>query len=391
MKLTVDAHNFVEAISWVTKSYDTKDDKAYVALVVNSEGEGLLSHSNPTSYMKGRLPVISVDFDGDDADSAELALEGKFLQRLSSALGAAKGTIQLTKKLNDPKAPLDVKSPSGRFTIPMVTAKISEAPTVSKLGEVDDNEYFDSLQRLAKLCDPVNAGYLPVLGTVDLNLSADNSSLTMMATDRYALGEIVVDFTPEDGAEGLLEEIENLLLPQESAMLVSPSKGLSTSITLIHEAKGKKFGYSFADGRVALFSLSNTNPIVYHSMKAAAAANTSNSLTVSTSELKKAIGIVSSLAWEEDSIWLDITENGLTVSDSNKTNTLAVDSENRIVSEDYRVKFVRPVINEAFSPVSTAEMNLKWSDHKSAFVFESLLDDGSVVDNVFVLASPNTD
>jgi hypothetical protein len=214
----------------------------------------------------------------------------------------------------------------------------------------------------------------------------------MMATDRYALGEIIVDFTPDAAAGDILEDLSNPLLPHENAQLVSPSKGLSTSITLVYEEEGKKFGYSFADGRVALFSLSNTSPLAYSDLKKAASSKTKSSMTVSTNDLKKAIGIVSSHAWEEDSVWLDISKDGgLVVSDSNQTNTLAVDSENAVTESALRVKFIRPVINEAFSPVSTGKMNLKWADASNAFILEPVLDDGSAVENVFILASPSTD
>lgn len=390
MKLTVDAKNFVEAISWVTKNYDSKDDKAYVALVVSEDGESYLSHANQTSYIKSRLPLVSVDFTGDNENEAALALEGKFLQRLASALGAATGTVELSKVLSKTNTSLDVKSSHGKFTIPVVDSKIASAPEMTNLGEVDDNEYFDSIQRLAKLCDAVNAGYLPVLGTVDLKLDAEDGKLSMMATDRYALGEIVIDFTPDVAAGEILDDLSNLLLPHENAQLVSPTKGLSTSITLVYEEEGKKFGYLFADGRVALFSLSNTSPLAYSDLKKAASSKTKSSMTVSTNDLKKAIGIVSSLAWEEDSVWLDISEDGeLVVSDSNQTNTLAVDSENVVTDSALRVKFIRPVINEAFSPVSTGKMNLKWADAGNAFILEPVLDDGTAVENVFVLASPS--
>lgn len=390
MKLTVDAKNFVESISWVTKNYDSKDDKAYVALVVSEDGESYLSHANQTSYIKHRLPLMSVDFAGDSDNEAALALEGKFLQRLASALGTATGSVELSKSLNKSNTSLDVKSSHGKFTIPVVDSTIAAAPEMTNLGEVDDNEYFDSIQRLAKLCDAVNAGYLPVLGTVDLKLDAEEGKLSMMATDRYALGEIVIDFTPDAAAGEILDDLSNLLLPHENAQLVSPTKGLSTSITLVYEEEGKKFGYLFADGRVALFSLSNTSPLAYSDLKKAASSKTKSSMTVSTNDLKKAIGIVSSLAWEEDSVWLDISEDGeLVVSDSNQTNTLAVDSENAVTDSALRVKFIRPVINEAFSPVSTGKMNLKWADASNAFILEPVLDDGSAVENVFVLASPS--
>lgn len=404
MKLTVDSKSFVEAANWVTKNYDAKDSNAYVALSVDNDGSAYLFHSNPTSYLKSAFTVLDTEFTKSEANKGtlKLALEGRFLQRLGSALSGVTSPLEMTRDFSSDKATLDVKTPNGKFTIPLVDTKVASEPEIITLGEVDDREYFDALQRLSKLCDPANAGFLPVLGSVDISLNSDDKKITIMATDRYALGEITIPFDPTPEAAEFIEERmvnsgkeddqerkAHILLPVEDAQLISPSKGLTSSTILAHETKGGKYGYVFGDNRVALFSLKDADPLPYQKLKDKAAANIPNSFCVETTELKKAIQNISNLSWEENDIYLDITEDGLVVGDASRSNKMNVEIEDVEIEQEYSIKFVRSIINEAFSPISTTKMNIKWANEKSPFVLEPVLDDGSVMDNVFVFVVPS--
>jgi hypothetical protein len=389
MKLTVDAKSFVEAAGWSTKSFDTKDDKAFVALHLTEGGAGFLSHTNNTSYMKSPLTVLSTEFEEGEDPAVKLALDGRYVQRLAGALGGENGPVVFSRKAGDTRAALHVASASGKFTIPLADADVPSEPKLYTLGEVTDVEYFDALQRLAKLCDPVNAGFLPAIGAVDLYLDRDEKTLTLMATDRYALGEVVIDFAPAESGAAFFDEAKHVLLPYETAILIAPSKGSSSQVEFVHEKRGQKFGYSFTDGRIALFSLSNTTPIAYKALMENAAKDLENSITLQVADLKKALGIVSSLAWDEPGIYFEIASDGLAITDSSKSNRFAVATSEVDVQSDQRVKFVRAVINEAFNPVSTATVRLRWNDEARPFILEPLLDDGTVQDNVFVLAIPS--
>lgn len=396
MKLTINTKSFTDAVSWVTKSYDSKNDKAYITLSINEDAQGSLSHMNPTSYMKSDFSVISVDFDDDEDTDVQLAVDGKYLDRLAKSLNGTK-EITITNKINSKKTSLDVKSSLGKFTIPLVDTKISSAPEIVEIGEVDDNEFFDSLLRIAKLCDPANSGASLFLGSVDLGFDKDNDKVKMFATDRFAMGEITLDFSPVDDDNETMQALtdKHILLPYNSAILVPPTKGINTSITLIGEESSQgnsalKFGYSFPDGRIALFSLVNFQTFSQvEQMKKKALDTVEHSIIVETSALTNAIKVVSNLAWDEENIYLNISKkNGLIVSDVNNTNSLKVEHSHIDYDskDDYRAKFLRLTINEAFSPVSTSKVALKWGPKSNAFIFEPITDDDEALDNIFVMA-----
>lgn len=391
MKLTLDTKSFVEAVTWATKTFDQKDNAAYVAFVVNKDGSAHLFHANPSSFMKSPFQVLDSEFDKGELtkDSLSLALEGRYLQRLAGALSGGSGPLEVYRDTLSDNASLEVKTTNGRFTIPLLAQKVAAEPSIVELGEVDDREYFDALQRLSKLCDSANAGFQPALGAVDIKLEVEGKQIVVMATDRYALGEITVPFEPSDDATAYVEENGNILLPFEDATLISPSKGLTSSTTLVHEPKGKKFGYVFGDSRVALFSLKDAEAIPYKKLKERATASVKNSFQVDANEFRKAIQTVSNLAWDEPDIFFDITEDGFVIGDSHRTNKMSVQVDNLTIDQSYSVKFVRSIINEAFAPVSTQRMNLKWLSEKSTFLLEPVLDDGTPVDNVFVFVIPS--
>lgn len=393
MKAVIDTKSFVDAVSWVTKSYDAKNDRAYVALFIDENGDAYLSHSNLNSYMKSEFTVVSVDFSEDEDTDTQFAVDGKYIQRLANAISSS-GQITISKKLSSDRTSLDVKTPSGKFTIPLLDSKIPASPKTVSIGEVDDNEFFDSLLRISKLCDPANTGSNSFIGSVDLGFDIDEDTVKLFATDRYAMGEITLGFTPENVDDEDVKEFvdDHILLPHSSAILVPPTKGINTSITLIGENDsngGLRFGYSFPDGRVALFSLMNAAKFPHtEAMKNKTKKSVEHSITVPTSELTNAIRVVSSLAWDEDDIYLIINKDGLTVSDSNGTNKLSV-AHSEIdydLDTDYRARFVRPIINEAFSPVSTPYVSLKWGESSSAFVLTPITEDGKEVDTIFVMA-----
>ena len=103
--------------------------------------------------------------------------------------------------------------------------------------------------------------------------------------------------------------------------------------------------------------------------------------------LQKAIAGISTLAWNETEVFMKITKDNVTISDENGTNDLAVEIDNSDFDDDVSVKFKRTVINDAFSPIATSKVRLKWADEIRSFVFQPLLDSGDPADNVFVLAT----
>lgn len=394
MKLVIDTKSFINAVAWATRSYDSKDDRAYATLHVDADGNGSISHTNFSSYMKSEFTVVSVDFTGDTETEVSFAVDGQYIQRLAGAI-PAKGELTISKKLSSSRTSLDVKSDFGKFTIPMLDANVGEEPKTVVIGEVDDNEFFDAMLRISKICDAANTGNASFVSSVDLGFDAENNSVRLFATDRYAMAEVVLGFTPDSNIddETLESYINNhVLLPHSSAVLVPPTKGLNTSITLIGETSPNgslRFGYSFPDGRIALFSLMNApNFTRLETMKTQTKRLIEHSITVPVADLKNAIGTVSKLVREDDDVYLTVSEDGLVVSDRYDTNKLNVEHVDMDydLEEPYRARFVRPVINEAFSPISTPSVKLEWGSTSGSFVFTPIAEDGSIVETVFVMA-----
>jgi len=386
MKLVLDTKSFVEAVAWVAKALDTKDDKSYIALVVDADGIGHLNHINGLSFIKSSIKVDSIELEKGETE-VKLALSAPFLKRFASTLRDHTEPLTFSKDLSDPRTSLVVTRPQENYTLPLLDARIGNQPSYEVIGNISDGEYFDALTKLAKLTDPVNAGVFPVIGTVDLKLDAEEKTITIMATDRYALGEIVLPFNPEGSAE-FFKDAKNLLLAEERASLISPSKGKIDSIELIYEAKAQKFGYAFPDGRIVLFALSTAEPLAYGAIKTKSSDTTAEAL-LSVAELRNAISSISSLAYDETSILLTFSKKGIVVADIKETNSLRVNVEEiKGLEEPLRVRFARAILNEALGPIATNRAKFKWRDGNSAFIFVPVFDDDTAADNVFLLAIP---
>jgi len=390
MKLVLDTKSFVEAVSWVAKALDSKDDKAYIALVVDADGQGYLSHNNSLSYIKSELKVNSIELDKDE-EGVNLALGAQFVKRFAATLRDPQEPLTFTKDLNDARTSLVVTRPQENYTIPLLDARIGGQPKYEIIGSIDDGEYFDAVTKLAKLTDPVNAGVFPVIGTVDIKMDPEEKTMTIMATDRYALGEIVLPYEPEKDA-GFYEDNRNILLAEARASLISPSKGKVDSVELVYESKGRKFGYNFSDGRLVLFAPSTADPLPYGAIKSKSA-DTTGSALLSIVEFRNAVSSVQNLAYDETSILLNISGKGITISDTKGTNSLRVNVEEIAGLDDgsLQVRFTRSILNEALSPVSTNRVRFMWKDGTSPFIFAPVFDDDSVAENVFLLAIPEQD
>src|SRR5699024_6708915 len=105
-------------------------------------------------------------------------------------------SITLSRKMSKKLGPLSVKDSSGAisFSMPVLRVTPADAPTLVKVGEVDEAEYFDALQRLARICDSVASSSGAATTSVSIAFDVEDEKVKMMATNVYALGEIIVDF-----------------------------------------------------------------------------------------------------------------------------------------------------------------------------------------------------
>lgn len=393
MKLSIDSKNFIEGVAWATKGYDAKDSDSYIALVVNDKGKSHLHSMTQTAFFKSPLQVLGSDISSDEYSDGEIkiALDGAFLKTLAGTIRGE--TVLLEMNVKKSGDSLSVTTEDGSFTVPTFNHQIAPEPTIIQIGEVDDREFFDSLQRLSKICESEKSSNATT-ASVDLNLEETDKKLILMATDKYALGEVTmeVDLREKNMKEFIASYGGNrILIPGKVAKSISSPKGLLSSVTLIYEKKGKKFGYLFGDGKTALFSLTNGDILAYKQYKDTASASVKNYITIDNSNFHKAIDTVSKLAWSEKDIFFTISEGYLKVSDSTGKNKVKVLLEDSVLEEDsYSIKFHREILSEGLSPISTEKLRIKWGEVDRSFILEALLADGTLVSNVFVFIVPST-
>lgn len=369
MKFTINVKSFAEALSWVNKTLDSRrhdnnNRQQYMALSLN-DNKPYLFFVGPTSYMRAEF-----DVEGEIDGNGVFVLDEQYLSHLGPVLSKVKGTAVVRGNSSS----MSIDTGSGRYTIPLLELDPPSEPEIVTLGEVPDREFFTSMKNLSKLCDRSSTG--TVFECVDVTLNDDTALL--MGTDRFALSEIGVDFDQQsDVLNG-----ETLLIPFSRASMVSASRGLDSSVDLVYEPTTKKFGYRFDDGRVALFSLINAEPINYVAVKNKRDTMT-NSLVVETAAFKDALSTVSSLTWDDKYVFLDITEDGLEVRDESGANRKSVVIEPENVTE-FSAKFSKVIIDEAFYPITTAFVRLQWSE-SNTFVFTPVTEDREPMDNAFVL------
>lgn len=395
MKITVDAESLVSGVKFVSKNFDNKDDAAFIALVVG-DGEGYLLHENAVSLLKAPIKISQITYGkGEEEEEVRMALNGAFLQKLASVLSRIKGEVTLSKNLKKKTSPLNVTAPTGRFTIPVFDSKVPDLKKFDSLGFVDNYEYFDSLSRLSKICDLKHGIDIPIITVITLTFDVESKSITMVATDRYALGEMKMSFTPGDDKEWL-EENPTIFIPVEFSTLISPEKD-GGSVNLIREPKSKKFGYAFDDGRVAMFSLKSVEKHFDHTSQKDKVLETINTtFLLPTRSLKQAISSISSLAWEENNIFLNLTEDGeVTITDSHEQNviSLPVDAIETVDEEsapegDIRLAFVREVLNKGLSPITADEVVFGFLSEKAPVALRNADEDQEPTEDTFVLTAP---
>lgn len=390
MKISLKAKDFTESINWVTKGLDVKDESSFTSLYVDKEGRVFFIASSSQFYKKSSVESISVKSDGE----FHISFNPKFIQKLSGALSGSDDEITIEKS-DKKNSQLKVSSPHGNFTVPVMRAKPETNIKLTTIAEVSEQEFFEALTSVAPIANS-SSDSAEAVGTVSLAIGDSDDgdeSITFMATDAFSLGEVVIDCSIKKKDFDKDEiNLDAILIPKASALMIPAPKSSINSMDIVFDSKGKRFGYSFTDGRVAIFGLDRSNPIIYKKMKDNIVKLADAHIDLSLDALKKSIGTISSLAWEEVDIRLVLNKDNkvLEIRDNTDSNSIEVPIDEMSYDGDSEVdlKFMRDVIKSAFSPISSSQMRLNFTSdgNTKACVFRPILEDGSVSETVLSFA-----
>lgn len=396
MKLTIDPQDLADAVAWSVQNYDAKDTQSYVVLTVERDnGTASLTHVNQVSHMRAPLPIRDLEFDEDETeDSYTIPLDGPYLKNLAGVVKRMGiDELVLSKKLAKKNDPLRVRGSRQNFTVPVLMVETKKAPALSVLGEVNDLEFFSALQRLAKLCTLASADAGAATGSVALKFA--ERKLTLMGTDSYSLGEIILDYEAREGLAEFTEKASNgaiVLIPRAAALTVKPSRVATDTLELVYDTKGKKFGYSFDDGRIALFSLDQSTPTIYESLKNSVIEVSDASVDLPLQDFTRAIEAIASLSPEEVDVNVKIDgtkkRRKFTVSDSKKSNVIELEVSAMDFDGEVDISFFRDVISKSLVPVAGSSIRLFFSSEgPQMVVLRKLKEEEAKIDkSVFSLA-----
>ena len=396
MKLTIDPQDLADAVAWSIQNYDAKDTQSYVALTVERDsGKASLTHVNQVSHMKSPLQISDLEFEEDETeDSYSIPLDGPSLKSLAGVVKRMNiDELVLSKKLTKKNDPLKVKGRRQNFTVPVLMVETKRSPGLTVLGETNDFEFFGALQRLAKLCTLASADSGAATGSVAVKFG--DKKLTLMGTDSYSLGEIVLDYEASENLDEFTEKAANgaiVLIPRAAALTVKPSKIATDTLEFVYDAKGKKFGYSFDDGRIALFSLDQSTPTIYESLKTSVIDASDASVDIPLQDFTRAIESIAALSPEEVDVNVRIDgtkkRQKFTVSDSKKTNVIELDVSAMDFSGEVDLSFFRDVISKSLIPVASESIRIFFSSEgPQMVVLRRLKDTEAKIDkSVFSLA-----
>lgn len=370
MKLTLNASDFTDAVTWAIQGYDSKDTQSYAALNVDRDsGRASLVHANQVSHIRAPIAVTEIEFAEDETESSySIALDGAYLKTLATVVKRMKiVSLVASKKLNSKRDSLKIKGDRQNFTVPVLALEVKKDPELITIGDVNDQEFFGAVQRLAKLCTAVSADTGSATGSVAVKLG--EKRMTLMATDSFSFGEIMMKYEPNSKAVEKFKKTasngEIILIPRAAALTVKPSKVATDTVNFVYDAESEKFGYSFDDGRIALFSLDQALPIPYETFKKVVIDQSVKSVDLPLTYLSHAIDSIAVLSPEETQIDIRVrgTKKGkVTVSDSNSTNVIDVEPSAIDFTGDLKLTFFRDVIKNSLIPMSSETVRLHFAN-----------------------------
>lgn len=393
MDITIDGKDFKNAINWVTKGFDTSNDRGYVVLSLDKDGHAFLAHRSETSYMKSSLQLLSADIDDElkkGEDSIKLTLNGSYLMKLAKVIDE-RDAIKLHKD-DDKKSQLEGSSSKSSYTIPLVdlvnSERIFKEPDFIRLGTVNNFEWFDSLIKNSELTDEELEQMQAQFAAV--HLFFDDKSVIMASTDRYVAGERRVDFVRDSSLQELPDGVKDtqLLLRKHDAKIIGIDKGNTDDVTIIFNKDNASFGYEFSDGRIAVFQLVDAQPIgrgVFEQFKKNLDKK-AGSINIVKDSMVREYNNIKQLAFDENIIVFTIDKSILTIADITGSNTGEITIKyNGEFDSDFELKFDRKELDKAFKQISSSQFEFTWNEEKNNVMIVPILDDETKDKNSWTL------
>lgn len=369
MKVTIDAAALMNAVDWTTRV----SRESYTLVDVHEDGYVVFRAEGDQGMRSSRIQAAYAE---EVTDKHTFSLSSPHLIKMMGALSKKKADGPVELDLNDDKASITY----GYLKFPVAVMSslgtlASDREKFKSLGTVDYNDFMDAV-KTAKIATGAQLGAVSML---DLTFGKDR--IDVMGTDKFTL---VVESIPFEKTEGA-NDSRFLVLPDNCLL-----KAASERIDIEESDESMKF--IFDNGMVATVRKQTAKALNWMKIKSAATRpetrENEKTFTVNRNELLTSADIAISLAGADQirRVIVLTAENGeLGVSsngNSSPSDKISVDANN-----DSRtvMQFSHDELKKAIMSVSAEKLMIKYVDDDVPVIFESVLPDGSIDGNVFIL------
>lgn len=380
MKYNVDSQSLMKAIVWNLQA-GRKD--CSIILSVNPNNTIVLRGENESGM---RMAKIDASSDNPVTKTFSFAIAAEQLNKVQNALNQKKADdkVSLTFKdnsiifsYNNLKLPVNLTVAPNSIT--------TDNETFTNIGSINCKELFENLLITSKIVNQ-STSVASSNSLIDMTFDYDSKKAMMRATDRFVIVYNDIYFTPSEDKHD--SESSHFLLPPSVANVK-----IDSDVAFLSESE-QSLKIEFDNNFTATFRKQTANFISYDALREQFNKKrvlNESYFTVGAKKLdisSNIIAMYSDDSTAEHNVTFNVKDNMLYVRNNDNTTSdeLPIESSNL---NNISISLPQDELKKAISSVMSKSDILKVSyvDDKSPVIFEAIMPDKSVSENIYVICS----
>lgn len=378
MNVTVDAEELNRAVDWATKV----SKAGYVLFELCTDGYAIMRAEGDMGMRSARFQMSTSE---EITEKKIFALSSPHLMKMNEALlkKKADGPVTLDFGKDDSEVEMHAKYGYLNFPVAIIVGCTYKLPTDSEdfneIGSVDYNDFMDILKTADKATDSQKNSATQAL---DLTFDYKDDMIQVMGTNKFTM--VVTSLSFEKYGKGdnprflILPDVVNFKVNSERIVIEESKESVkfvfdNGQIATTRKLANKKFNWSkVKDNALNPEKRVDDKKFIIDAGSLRLSADIAISLTDAAAKKKIVV--------------LDITDNKMSINAGGDGNSpsdkipVRTDVEGNTV-----IKFPYDELKRSLSAVSTERVAIRFAGDALPVIFDSILPDGDVDNNVFIM------
>ena len=350
MKFKVKGTELNNILTTVIKGFNNKEDNSYVAFKLDEENDKLIvTARSRATFFQGQLNADEVEI-GED-EPRVYHLDGVKLKQLVSILPNAPVDVEFS--ISDKTRSFTIKTSASKYKLPVLSeTPLAPAPEITEYATIDANDFVAVARDLIKIVSTDPSTQEHQVSCMHLHLEEDK--LKLLATDAYALGSVTIDSSKIN-----LEDEKDVLIRHTEVSTLLGTFSPGETLTVV--GSDDMFGYIDENGTLALVGLINMIPLDVSQLESIT--KDDNTVVVEKGELKNAVETVNKLSPNDETVDIEINEDGTQVRVSNRYGDYidVVPTDSTLVTPG-KATFATSVLLKIVNPTNNGTIRLEFGD-----------------------------